>query len=143
MFLEGKVFFNDDIKDYLAKEFKHFNSQIVDLDEKLLISNEKHNFKGEDLRRSCFVNLNVLMYVTSFSPRSGLGNPFRPILMSPFPLYSSMAGCRITPVLGFWEKRELNWVKFTSETGFELPSSCINLPCYALNLNRNILDFMK
>jgi glutamate synthase (NADPH/NADH) large chain len=48
---KGKVFFNDDIKDYLAKEFKHFNSQIVDLDEKLLISNEKHNFEGEDLRR--------------------------------------------------------------------------------------------
>jgi hypothetical protein len=33
-----------------------------------------------------------------------------------------MAGYRITPVLVFWEKRELNWVKFTSETGFELPS---------------------
>ena len=48
---KGKVFFNNDIKDYLAKEFKHFNSQIVDLDEKLLISNEKHNFEGEDLRR--------------------------------------------------------------------------------------------
>ena len=48
---KGKVFFNADIKDYLAKEFKHFNSQIVDLDEKLLISNEKHNFEGEDLRR--------------------------------------------------------------------------------------------
>jgi hypothetical protein len=33
--------------------------------------------------------------------------------------------------------------KFTSETGFELPSSLINLPCYGLNLNRNILDFMR
>ena len=48
---KGKVFSNDQIKDYLAKEFKHFNSQIVDLDEKLSISNEKHNFDGEDLRR--------------------------------------------------------------------------------------------
>ena len=48
---KGKVFFNADIKDYLAKEFKHFNSQIVDLDEKLPISNEKNNFEGEDLRR--------------------------------------------------------------------------------------------
>ena len=48
---KGKVFFNDDIKDYLAKEFKQFNSQIVDLDEKLTISNEKNNFEGEDLRR--------------------------------------------------------------------------------------------
>jgi len=48
---KGKVFSNDQIKDYLAKEFKHFNSQIIDLDEKLSISNEKHNFDGEDLRR--------------------------------------------------------------------------------------------
>ena len=37
----------------------------------------------------------------------------------------------------------LHWVKFTFETGFELPSSWINLPCYGLNLNRNILDFMR
>ena len=48
---KGKVFSNDQIKDYLAKEFKHFNSQIIDLDKKLSISNEKHNFDGEDLRR--------------------------------------------------------------------------------------------
>ena len=48
---KGKVFTNNQIKDYLAKEFKHFNSQIIDLDEKLSISNEKHNFDGEDLRR--------------------------------------------------------------------------------------------
>ncbi len=48
---KGKVFSNIQIKDYLAKEFKHFNSQIVDLDEKLSISNEKHTFDGENLRR--------------------------------------------------------------------------------------------
>ena len=48
---KGKVFSNSQIKDYLAKEFKHFNSQIIDLDEKLIISNEKHNFDGESLRR--------------------------------------------------------------------------------------------
>ena len=48
---KGKVFSNIQIKDYLAKEFKHFNSQIIDLDEKLLISKEKHLFDGEDLRR--------------------------------------------------------------------------------------------
>ena len=48
---KGKVFSNDQIKDYLSKEFKHFNSQIVDLDEKLIISKEKNNFDGEDLRR--------------------------------------------------------------------------------------------
>ena len=51
---KGKVFSNHQIKDYLAKEFKHFNSQIIDLDEKLSISNEKNNFEGEDLRRRQF-----------------------------------------------------------------------------------------
>jgi hypothetical protein len=54
-----------------------------------------------------------------------------------------MAGCRITPVLVFWTLPDLHWVKFTSETGFELPSSWSNLPCYGVNPNRNILDFMK
>ncbi len=48
---KGKVFSNDQIKDYLAKEYKHFNSQIIDLDEKLQIIREKYTFKGEDLRR--------------------------------------------------------------------------------------------
>ena len=36
-FEKGKVYFNDDIKDYLAKEFKHFNSQIIDLESKAII----------------------------------------------------------------------------------------------------------
>jgi hypothetical protein len=54
-----------------------------------------------------------------------------------------IAGCRITPVLVFWTFRDLHWVKFTFETGFELSSSWINLPCCGLNLNRNILDFMR
>ena len=48
---KGKVFNNEKIKDYLAKEYKHFNSQIIDLDDKLTISNEKNSFSGEDLRR--------------------------------------------------------------------------------------------
>jgi hypothetical protein len=54
-----------------------------------------------------------------------------------------MAGYRITPVLGFWTGRAVYWVKFTFETGFELPSSWTALPCYGLDLNRNILDFMR
>ena len=41
-----------------------------------------------------------------------------------------MAGCRITPVLVFWTGRAVYWVKFTSETDFELPSSWVDLPCY-------------
>jgi hypothetical protein len=55
----------------------------------------------------------------------------------------AMAGYRITPVLVFWTFRVRHWVKFTSETGFELPSSWVVLPAYGSNLNRNILDFMK
>jgi hypothetical protein len=54
-----------------------------------------------------------------------------------------MAGYRITPVLGFWTGLTLYWVEFTSETGFELPSSWIALPCYGSNRNRNNLDFMR
>ena len=48
---KGKVFTNEKIKDYLAKEFKHFNSQIIDLDDKLTVLNEKNFFNGEELRR--------------------------------------------------------------------------------------------
>jgi hypothetical protein len=39
-----------------------------------------------------------------------------------------MAGYRITPVLIFWTGRALYWVKFTFETGSELPSSCVDIP---------------
>ena len=48
---KGKVFTNSEIKNYLAKEFKHFNNQIVDLDKKFPIKNEKFIFSGEDLRK--------------------------------------------------------------------------------------------
>ena len=48
---KGKVFTNTEIKNYLAKEFKHFNNQIVDLDKKFPIKNEKSIFSGEELRK--------------------------------------------------------------------------------------------
>ena len=48
---KGKVFNNNEIKNYLAKEFKHFNSQIVDLDKKIKIDKEKYIFSGSDLRK--------------------------------------------------------------------------------------------
>ena len=41
---KGKVYNNNEIKNYLAKEYKHFNAQIIDLDKKFLISNEKNNY---------------------------------------------------------------------------------------------------
>ncbi len=48
---KGKVFTNSQIKDYLAKEYKHFNNQIIDLDKKFLIENEKNNYEGVELRK--------------------------------------------------------------------------------------------
>jgi hypothetical protein len=37
----------------------------------------------------------------------------------------------------------LHWEFLRLWTGFELHSSCVNLPGYASNRNRNILDFMR
>ena len=54
-----------------------------------------------------------------------------------------MAGLGNNPVQVYRTGLLLHWVKFTFETGFELPSSWVNLPCYGSNLNRNILDFMR
>ena len=48
---KGKVYSNIEIKNYLAKEFKHFNNQIVDLDNKITINKEKFIFNGSKLRK--------------------------------------------------------------------------------------------
>ncbi|MDA9081869.1 glutamate synthase large subunit [Candidatus Pelagibacter sp.] len=48
---KGKVFTNNQIKNYLAKEFKHFNNQIINLDKKFPIKNEKFIFSGDELRK--------------------------------------------------------------------------------------------
>ena len=48
---KGKLFDNNEIKNYLAKEFKHFNNQIVDLDKKIVIDKEKSIFSGSELRK--------------------------------------------------------------------------------------------
>ncbi len=48
---KGKIFTNEKIKNYLAKEYKHFNSQIIDLDKKITISNEKNIFSGNELKK--------------------------------------------------------------------------------------------
>ena len=53
---KGKVYSNDEIKNYLSKEYKHYNSQIIDLDKKLETENEKVEIEGSDLRnfQHCF-----------------------------------------------------------------------------------------
>jgi glutamate synthase (NADPH) large chain len=48
---KGKVFTNRKIKDFLAKEYKHFNNQIIELDKKLIIKNEKPIFSGDELKK--------------------------------------------------------------------------------------------
>ena len=48
---KGKVYKNSEIKNYLAKEYKHFNNQIIDLDKKFLIQNEKNSYEGLELKR--------------------------------------------------------------------------------------------
>ena len=48
---KGKVFTNNEIKNFLAKEHKHFNNQIVELDKKITIKNEKRVFSGDELRK--------------------------------------------------------------------------------------------
>ena len=51
---KGKIFNNNEIKNYLAKEFKHFDSQIVDLNKKIKADKEKFIFSGSDLRKRQF-----------------------------------------------------------------------------------------
>ena len=53
---KGKVYSNNEIKNYLAKGYKNFNNQIIDLNKKLIIKNEKNEFSGQQLRnlQYCF-----------------------------------------------------------------------------------------
>jgi hypothetical protein len=54
-----------------------------------------------------------------------------------------MAGPAINLVQVYRTGLPLHWEFLRLWTGFELPSSCINLPCYALNLNRNSFCVMR
>ena len=53
---KGKVYSNDEIKNYLSKEYKHYNNQIIDLDKKLEAETEKVELAGQTLRnfQHCF-----------------------------------------------------------------------------------------
>ena len=48
---QGKVFNSKSIKDYISKDYKKYNKQIVDLDKKFGISKEKFIYSGDELRR--------------------------------------------------------------------------------------------
>ena len=43
-------------KDYVSKEYKQFNSQIIDLDKKLKVNNEEFHFSGNELRRRQYLS---------------------------------------------------------------------------------------
>jgi hypothetical protein len=55
----------------------------------------------------------------------------------------AMAGPGNDPVQVYRTGRANHWEFLRLWTGFELSSSWSNLPCYGVNLNRNILDFMR
>jgi len=48
---KGKFFNSKDIKDYVSKDYKKYNKQIIDLDKKFSSSKEKFIYSGEELRR--------------------------------------------------------------------------------------------
>ena len=48
---QGKVFNSRSIKDYISKDYKKYNKQIIDLDKKFSISKEKFIYSGDELRR--------------------------------------------------------------------------------------------
>ena len=56
---------------------------------------------------------------------------------------ASMAGPGNDPVQVYRTLRDLHWEFLRLWTGFELPSSCVNLPCYASNRNRNSFCVMR
>ena len=53
---KGKLFKDKEIKDYLAKDYKKYSKQIIDLEKKLSSENEKPNFIKEDLRKRQYLS---------------------------------------------------------------------------------------
>ncbi len=53
---KGKLFKDKAIKDLLAKDYKKYNKQIIDLEKKISNENEKPNFTGEDLRKRQYLS---------------------------------------------------------------------------------------
>jgi len=48
---QGKVYDNKSIKNHISKDYKKYNKQIIDLDKKFSISNEKFIYSSDELRR--------------------------------------------------------------------------------------------
>ena len=53
---KGKLFKDKEIKDLLAKDYKKYNKQIIDLDKKISNEEEKPNFVKDDLRKRQYLS---------------------------------------------------------------------------------------
>ena len=53
---EGKLFKDKEIKDLLAKDYKKYSKQIIDLDKKISSEDEKPNFTKDDLRKRQYLS---------------------------------------------------------------------------------------
>ena len=53
---KGKLYKDKEIKDLLAKDYKKYNKQIIDLDKKISNEEEKPNFEKEDLRKRQYLS---------------------------------------------------------------------------------------
>ena len=53
---EGKLFKDKEIKDLLAKDYKKYSKQIIDLDKKISNEDEKPNFIKDDLRKRQYLS---------------------------------------------------------------------------------------
>ena len=53
---KGKLFKDREIKDFLAKEYKKYSKQIIDLEKKVSNENEKPTFIGEELRKRQYLS---------------------------------------------------------------------------------------
>ena len=53
---EGKLFKDKEIKDYIAKDYKKYNKQIIDLDKKITTKKERAEFFGEELKKRQYLS---------------------------------------------------------------------------------------
>ena len=53
---KGKLFKDKEIKDYLAKDYRKYNKQIVDLEKKISTEGEKAKFSGEELKKRQYLS---------------------------------------------------------------------------------------
>jgi len=53
---KGKLYKDKEIKDLLAKDYKKYNKQIIDLDKKIFNEDEKPNFVKDDLRKRQYLS---------------------------------------------------------------------------------------